>query len=130
MHALSVAWTYVKKFWSLALLIIGAVVAFVLFRRKESTFVDQLQQINALHAEEIQKINSIREEEARQHEANLKQLQDTLDMVQRRYDEAKRNLDDKKRREVEDIVKRFSNNPDALAKKLSEATGFKIVTPG
>lgn len=130
MHALSVAWTYVKKFWSLALLIIGAVVAFVLFRRKESTFVDRLQQINALHAEEIQKINSIREEEARQHEANLKQLQDTLDMVQRRYDEAKRNLDDKKRREVEDIVKRFSNDPDALAKKLSEATGFKIVMPG
>lgn len=129
MTALSTAWTYVKKYWGIAVLVVGSIAAFFLFRQQGESFADNLKKIQDLHADELKKIQDARAEEARQHEVNVKKLQETLDAVQKHYDEAKEQLDSKKKREIEEIVKQHGDDPDELAKKLSEATGFTIILP-
>lgn len=130
MDKVQTALTYVKKYWAVALLVVGTIVGLLLFRQRDASFADKLKKIQDAHDEEIKRIQEARDQEEKQHQVNLKQLQDTLDLVQQRYDEAKQELDDKKRAQVEDIVKKYSDNPDELAKQLSEATGFAIVLPG
>jgi Skp family chaperone for outer membrane proteins len=129
MTALATIWAYVKKYWSLALLVVGGIAAFFVFRQREISFADEYKKIKDAHDEELKRIQDARAEEQRQHEANVKKLQDTLAAVQKHYDEARKDLDAKKKAQIEDLVKKYKDDPDELAKKLSEATGFVIVLP-
>lgn len=125
----STIFAYVKKYWSLAALVVGTIVGVLLLRREQVGFADNLKKLQDAHDEEIKRIQAAREQEQREHEANLKKLQDALDAVQKHYDDAKKDLDDKKKREITDLVKQYGDDPDALAQKLSEATGFVIILP-
>lgn len=129
MTALAKFWVTVKKYWSLVALIVGSVAAFLFFKRSGTSFADNLKKIQDAHNEEIKKIQEAREEEKRQHEENLKKLQETLDIVQKHYDDAKADLDSKKKAQVEELVKKYNDDPTELAKKLSEATGFVVILP-
>lgn len=121
--------TFAKKYWAIAVLIIGSVVAALLFRKQNTTITDELEKIKAAHELELEKIKLAREEQQRQHEANAERLQSALTVVQQQYESAKKEFDAKKKSEVEKIIKEHGNNPDELAKRLSVATGFKIVMP-
>jgi c-di-AMP phosphodiesterase-like protein len=122
-------WAGVKEYWAIALLVLGAIVAFFLLRKKDISFADRFNEIRDIHDKELETIQDVREEEQRQHEANRLKLEATLEVVQANYDDAMKELDSKKKKEIAEIVKQHKGNPDSLAKKLSEATGFKVIFP-
>jgi uncharacterized membrane-anchored protein YhcB (DUF1043 family) len=123
------AWAWLKKYWGIVALVVGAIIGAFMFRKQETSFADQMKKIQDAHAAEMKQINDARLEEERQHAANEKQLQVALVAVQVQYDAAMKDLDAKKKAQVADIVKQYGDDPVALAKKLSEATGFTIVLP-
>jgi Tfp pilus assembly protein PilO len=103
----------------------GVLVGFV-FLGKKNFDPNAIQKINDAHENELKKIKELHEKERLENAANLKKMQDTLNEVQRQYDIENKKLDDKKRKEIEVLIKEHGNDPDMLAKKLSEATGFDI----
>ena len=129
MTALATGWAYVKKYWSLAALVVGVIAAVFVFRKREISFADEFKKINDVHNEELKKIQEARAEEQRQHAENERKLKEALDAVQKHYDDAKQDLDSKKKKEVEELVKQYKDDPDTLARKLSEATGFTVILP-
>lgn len=129
MTGLLTFWAYVKKYWSYAALVLAIIFGYLLFHKEQLDFADELKKIQDAHDAEIKKIQDARAAEEKQHEENEKKLQLALDAVQRQYDSAKKDLDDKKKKEIEDLVKQYGDDPTALAQKLSEATGFTIVLP-
>lgn len=124
-----ILWAHLKKNWQLVFAVIAGAVALVLFRQSQDKTLEHIKKIQAAHDTEVKKINAARDEERAAHEANLRQLQKVLGDVQRQYDAAKVELDKKKRAEIADIVKKYGDDPGALAGKLSEVSGFKIVLP-
>lgn len=122
-------WATIKKYWSLFALVAGAIAAVVVFRQQGSSFSDDLKRVKDAHDEEIRRIEAAREEERLQHLANEEKLKDTLEAVQRHYDDAKRDLDSKKKAQVEELVKKYNDDPVALAKQLSALTGLTIILP-
>lgn len=120
-------WAFLKKWWSLFALVIGGIFGVLLFVKRERTFADERKQINETHEEALRKINVIREEERAQHLANQQRLKDTLADIERQYNESKKQLDAKKKAEVTKIFNEHKNDPDALARRLSQATGLKVV---
>lgn len=126
---LAKAWQFLKTYWSYIALAVGAVVALLVFRQEKLDFADQLKQIQDSHDAEMKKIDDIRLEERKEHEANEAQLQSTLAAVQAQYTAAEKDLDDKKKAEIEDLVKKYSDDPTELARQLSVATGFNVVLP-
>lgn len=129
MTGLLTFWAYVKKYWSYAALVLAVVFGYFLFHKEQIDFADQLKKIQDAHDAELKQIQAARDAEEKQHQENEKKLQAALDAVQKQYDDAKKDLDDKKKKEIEDLVKQYGDNPDVLAQKLSEATGFTIILP-
>jgi len=119
----------IRTYWQLIFIVLGSIAGFFLFRKQEVGFNDTVNKLLKNHSEEIDKINKIREEEKQQHLENEKKLKETLDVIQTQYDIAKKELDDKKKKQIEEIVKQYGNDPVKLAKQLSEATGFSIIMP-
>jgi hydroxylamine reductase (hybrid-cluster protein) len=127
--ALKTFWAYVKKYWHYFVLIIFAVISYFFLRRKNFDFAKQLEKIQDLHEEEVRKILVAKEEERILRIQNEEKLKIALESVTQQYEKSKKELDEKKKKEIEDIVKRYQNNPEALAKKLSETAGFTIILP-
>lgn len=123
------ALAWIKKYWQYLVMALGAVLSVVIFRKRDDSYADDLKKINDAHKKELHDIELAREEEHRKNVENEKRLSEALAHVQRQYDDAKKNLDDKKRKEIEDIVRKYANDPDELAKQLSAATGFSVVLP-
>jgi hypothetical protein len=122
-------WLYIQKYWQIIFAVIAAVVGFFLYRKSQVDFATQLQEIQHQHDDELQRIESARQEERKTHEADVKQLEATMVEVQKQYDTAKHILEDQKKAEIKEIVTLYSEDPILLSQKLSEVTGFKIILP-
>ena len=120
---------FTRTYWQLFLLVAGGVLGAFLFRKRELGFAESVSKLMESHAEEMGRINAAREEEKRQHAENEMRLRASLEAVQSQYEIAKKELDDKKKKEIEEIVKQYGNDPVELAKQLSAATGFSIIMP-
>ena len=119
----------IKKYWFYFSVIAVFVLGFLFFKRKTSSLVDQISEINERHNKEIEKINEIRLKERELLKKNEDLLRQTLAEVTLKYEEAQKELTKKKRDEIEKIVKKYGSDPDELAIQLSNATGFKIIYP-
>lgn len=121
--------TYIKKYWQLIALVVGVVVSVFFLKRREQSFADDYKKINEIHSEEIKRIQEAREKERLQLVENQRKLEATLAEIKKKYDEEDRQLDNKKKSEIEKLVKEHSDDPDVLADKLSQATGFRVILP-
>lgn len=121
--------SFLKKYWSHLLLVVVLVASTLVLRSQKNEFVNDMQKVQEAHVVEIQKIQDARVEERKLLEANVKKLEQTLSIVQQQYDSAKKDLDAKKKKEVEEIIELYKDDPETLAKKLSESTGFQIILP-
>lgn len=126
-------WSFTSKNWrSITVALALVVLTFAAWKTYSSVnanFSSQLAAYQRASDEEMLKVIAAQREERAQHEANIKQLQDTLTAVQQQYDEAKLALEAKKKAAVTQIVTKYADDPEGLAKKLSEVTGFKVVMP-
>jgi len=121
-------WLYLKKYWQPVLLAIAGIMGFFLFRRNTQNWTDRIKELQDQHDTELKKIDDARAEEDAAHKKDIKDLQVTLDSVQKQYDDAKKVLDENKKAEITEIIKKYQDDPDGLAKELSDATGFPVVT--
>lgn len=118
-----------KKNWKIIFLILGVAFSFLLFKKKDQTFLERLEKIQDDHEKEIKKINEARERERRLHEENEARLKEVLREIQTQYESEKRLLDKKKQSEIKSIVEKHGSDPDELAIQLSKVTGFKVILP-
>lgn len=118
---------FIKKYWQLLALVVASVVAIIVFKQQDSSFVERLKSIQDSHDIALKKINDAREEEKKQQAINQQKLQDTLELVQKQYDDALVELNAKKKKEIKEIVSQYGDDPVELAKQLSAATGFSIL---
>ncbi len=128
-QGLKVAWLFVKKYAWLFFAVVAGVLAIVLFRRTPTDMSDQIDAINKRHEEEIRKIREAEGQRAKEREENQKRLEDTLKQLDQRYKDAMKDLDAQKRAEVDRILKKHRDDPDALAAELADALGLQVQKP-
>jgi hypothetical protein len=118
-----------KKNWKILILILTAIFAVFLFRRRETDFANQLKKIHFDHQEQLNQINKEREKERKRLEENELRLKKILSEIQAQYESSKKDLTEKKKAEVQTIIKKYGDQPNELAEQLSAVTGFKIILP-
>ena len=117
------------KIWPLVLAIPATLLVYNLFVNKQKEYDSSVVELNKIHQRELEKISVLREEERKHHEENIKRLQDSLALVQLQYEKANKKLDEKQKKQVEKIVKKYSNDTKGLAEELSKMTGYKVILP-
>lgn len=122
-------WKYVKAYWKYALALVIGVFGLLFFAKKAPSLADSLKKISLSHEQELKDIAKAREEESAQHEANKKSYDERLDVIKKEYEQKNEELSDKKKKEIDKILKSSGSDPIKLAEELSAATGFKIILP-
>jgi hypothetical protein len=118
-----------KKNWQIIILILGVLLSVVFFRRRDADFTTKLRSIQLDHDQQIKKISESLEKERRLRELNEAKYQEIIASIQLQYESAKKELTEKKKKQIETIVSHHGNDPAELAIQLSKVTGFDIIMP-
>lgn len=129
MLTLKLVWSYAQKYWWILLAVAGFVIYRLIFKQESGDIAKTLADIQKRHEEELRAIRESDEKRRLAYEENAKKLQHRLDEIERQYVEAQQQLDKKKRAELEKILQESKDDPDELAKRLSDAAGFKVIVP-
>ena len=124
--ALKKTWVWLKHNWYVPAVLVYTVVLWIFFRRKDSarevlkirseSYEAQIEIINKSHAEEIEKRDEI-----------LRKYSEAIKQIEEEYERKNEELDDKKRKAVKEIVEKHYNDPDALARMLSDKFDFEYL---
>tara|TARA_Y100000310_G_C20475920_1_gene712399 strand:- start:123 stop:515 length:393 start_codon:yes stop_codon:yes gene_type:complete len=116
-------WTWLKHNWYIPAILIYTLVLWALFRRKDEalkvleirseSYEAQIEAINKAHTEEIKKRDEI-----------LEKYSETVKKLEEDFIKNNQELDEKKKKDVKELVEKHYNDPDTLAKMISDKFGF------
>lgn len=123
-------WLYIKKHWWIPLIVVGILLLLLLTRRNSAdALIGIIKQQRDSYNKERDVIDKVHVEEIKKRDRALKIYKATMDAIEHKYEEQNKQLDKRKRKEIEKLVNENSDNPEELTKRLSEATGFRVVMP-
>jgi len=111
---------------TIVLICVACITGALLVRKGQTTVIDQLQLQASTYDNAIKKITAANEEERKQHEENIKKLQKSLDEVALKHDEDMKALNEKKTKQVNNLVQRFEEDPTSMASDISKITGIQL----
>jgi len=120
------AWAFLKNYWYIPVILIGIVIAWVLISKRLSKLYNIIAGQTESYRNEIDAINKVHNEEMKKKQEILNAYHETIAKLEREYKIAVDELNKKKQKAVKKHVEEYYDDPDSLAKKLSEEFGFKI----
>lgn len=125
------AWAWCKKYWQfLAGIAVPLLIGFLLRRRDsgQEQMKEVVNRIQSDHAAELEAIDQSHQIEQEAVQAAQVRRDETVKEVEAAYEDARIELDEKKKKEVKRLARRYANNPDELTRQLSRATGISVWT--
>lgn len=119
-------WAFLKTHWYLVFIGVAAIVALLLKKKDLVDWKKFLKASRDSHEKEIKAIDAAHKQEIADREAAFRRMEEARAKVQAEFDRNQRELDEQKKKEVERILKKTKDDPEAMAKELEKATGYKV----
>lgn len=119
---------FVAKYWQIILLVVALGHGYMWMKNRDAEWARLVDTLNDNHHAEIDKINKLREEEAKQHAEQLRVLQESLARIEEDYKKVLEDLEKEKTSRQKEIVRKYGNDANGLASLLADSYGF-IVKP-
>lgn len=123
MIALQVFWSYVKKYWFLALAVAGVVVGYILFKKSDVDLGKLIEGINDDHKKDLESIKNKEQSIADAKKQIAADEQKQLDAANKKFDAAKKALEAEQQAKADEIMKNTNGDPEELARQLALLTG-------
>ena len=131
LQALSVLWSYVRRYAWIAFAILSFTLAYILFKRPASAdLAKQLEDIQRLHDEELQRIKDADASKLQQEQENQRKLEEALAFLDEQHRQALAKLDAEQKATIDEIVSKSGDDPSALAEQLAKQLGLSVAASG
>lgn len=122
------SWIFLKKYWSIPLVLVASIILFFVHRKMSIKLLDILKNSVDSYKEQIRIINYNHELEIQKRDDLIRQYNEALELIEKQYKKENNELNDKKRLEVKNIIKKHNGNTESLAKELGERYGIEYVS--
>ncbi len=119
-------WIWLKHNWMVPFVLIYTIVLWLVFRRKDAAY-KVLEERNSSYKKQIDAINEIHQEEINKRNKILEKYNTILKNLEIQYQKDNKELDKEKKREIKKLVEKYNEKPDELAKVLAEKYGLEYV---
>tara|TARA_R110002110_G_scaffold49754_2_gene147803 strand:- start:1104 stop:1520 length:417 start_codon:yes stop_codon:yes gene_type:complete len=124
------SWLLAKKFWWIVILVLGLVIAFLIFLlTKNGAFIaallDLMEIKNNAHDQEMETLAHVHNTEITEKNTRLKEHFLRREQIKEEYEKRGEELSKEKEAELKKIVDESYNDPEKLAQELAEAFGIK-----
>lgn len=123
MLTLKKIWAFIKSYWYVPVLVVVAIVL-----RSQSRRASEIIKIaKDSHLKQLKAINDAENEKAQKKAQIEKEYDEVVARVEKVYREENKALEDHKKKEIKNIVKKYYNNPEEISSRLSKSFGLKYV---
>jgi len=122
------AWAWIKHYWYVPAVIVYTLILWFLFKNKdkaleilnirEESLKDQIDVINESHKKELERREKV-----------LEEYNKVLEGLEKEYEEGRKELSEKKKKEIKNIIEKFYEDPEKIAKEMAEKFGFIYISP-
>jgi len=120
------AWVWLKHNWKVPAILLYTIVLWLFFRRKDAVY-QVLEERNKSYKKQIDAINEIHNEEIDKRNKILEKYNGILKDLEKQYEKDNLELDKNKKKEIKKLVEEYNEKPDELAKLLAEKYGLEYV---
>ena len=120
------AWIWLKHNWKVPAILLYTIVLWLFFRRKDAVY-HVLEERNKSYKKQIDAINEIHNEEIDKRNKILEKYNGILKDLEKQYEKDNLELDKNKKKEIKKLVEEYNEKPDELAKLLAEKYGLEYV---
>ena len=120
------AWVWLKHNWKVPAILLYTIVLWLFFRRKDAVY-QVLEERNKSYKKQIDAINEIHNEEINKRNKILEKYNGILKDLEKQYEKDNLELDKNKKKEIKKLVEEYNEKPDELAKLLAEKYGLEYV---
>ena len=120
------AWVWLKHNWKVPAILLYTIVLWLFFRRKDAVY-QVLEERNKSYKKQIDAINEIHNEEIDKRNKILEKYNGILKDLEKQYEKDNLELDKNKKKEIKKLVEEYNEKPDELAKLLEENNGLEYV---
>ena len=121
------AWTWIKHHWYIPVILILVLACVLTGKGIKNKYFDIMMQSRENYKKEIEIINENNVEEKEKTLAAHERHINSLTKIENDFNVKMEELPKKEKKEVEDIVKKFDNDPDKIAKEIANILGAKNV---
>lgn len=123
MLTLKKIWAFIKSYWYVPVLVVVAIVL-----RSQSRRASEIIKIaKDSHLKQLKAINDAENEKAQKKAQIEKEYDEVVARVEKVYREENKALEDHKKKEIKNIVKKYYNNPEEISSRLSKSFGLTYV---
>lgn len=119
-----------KKFWPhfayVALIALLLVFGASLYSKSVHDYAKQAEELSKLADTRVVKVAKALEDERKAHEEILNRMQQEFDKNREDYERKIKDLEEKKKKDVNSFVDKHGEDPSAMAEELSKSMGFKV----
>jgi len=124
------AWSWLKHHWYVPLIVMGFIIAFLIFLVTKNSMAmgllsDLLENARKSHRDEVDKLNEIHVHETSERARILKEYNKNVEKLEKEYAEKDQELDEKKKKEIKKLVEEGYTDPDILAREIARLYGFE-----
>lgn len=128
MIGLKKIWAWVKVYWYIPLMLLVSLVAALVFKSKNTVdWDDILNKARESHAKEVDVIENAHKKEIEKRDMAFRRMEDAKYKIEKEYKTRLKEIDRKKEKEINRILKKTKDSPSKMAEELASATGYKIV---
>jgi uncharacterized membrane protein YhiD involved in acid resistance len=120
------AWVWLRNHWKITALAVYTIVLYFVFRKGYNNAKNILDAQRQSHKEEIDALNTTHAEANRKKDENLRKYQELMEKIEKKHEEDKKELTEKKRKRVKEIVDEAGDDPQKLAELVRDSFGFEI----
>jgi len=127
MLVLKKVWTWTKHHWYIPVILLLIIACLLTGKGIKNKYFDIMMQSRENYKKEIEIINENNAKEKTKTMEAVKRHQENLEKIEKDFDVKMKELPKKEKKEVEDIVKKFDNDPDKMAEEIANILGAKNV---
>lgn len=127
--AMKKAWSWLKTYWAVPIILIVVLVVTIAMRKVPVSLMQLISKRREIHQKEVKAIDKIHEEEIESRDKALNLYYKTLESIEKKYEKDSQELTSRKKKQIKKIIEETHDDPDELAKRLSEQMGFEVVYP-
>ena len=121
------AWAFLKAYWYVPVALIGVILALVLRKKNVVDWAEILDNARNSHLDEVDAIDRAHELEIARREQALKRMEEARKAIESEYRARQKELDSAKKKEIERILKKTKDDPQAMADELEKSTGYRVI---
>lgn len=126
MTLIPIIFGFFKRHWYIALLASMLIYCYLKIRDVKNAYSKLLESTKAGYETQLIEVNRIRDVERAEHVQNLKELHESLDATQKKYEEDMKRMSIDSAKKIDRITRDFGKNPSLLAAEFSRSTGVKV----